>query len=68
MGQGRKHNSVSAMNQIVIRNLDDIIIQRLKQLAWQEGKSFDDMARRLLVEAVRSRSARRPLAEIDSDD
>ena len=56
------------MNQIVIRNLDDIIIQRLKQLAWQDGSSFDDMARRLLVEAVRSRAARRPLAEIDSND
>ena len=56
------------MNQIVIRNLDDIIIQKLKLLAWQEGRSFDDMARRLLVEAVRSRAARRPRAEIDSDD
>ena len=59
---------MKAMNQIVIRNLDDIIIQRLKQLAWQDGRSFDDMARRLLVEAVRSRAARRPLAEIDSND
>ena len=59
---------MNAMNQIVIRNLDDIIVQRLKQLAWQDGRSFDDMARRLLVEAVRSRSARRPLAEIDSND
>ena len=65
---GRNAESVNAMNQIVIRNLDDIIIQRLKQLAWQDGRSFDDMARRLLVEAVRSRAARRPLAEIDSDD
>jgi plasmid stability protein len=56
------------MNQIVIRNLDDIIIQRLKQLAWQDGRSFDDMARRLLVEAVQSRAARRPLADIVSND
>jgi plasmid stability protein len=56
------------MNQIVIRNLDDIIIQKLKLLAWQDGRPFDDMARRLLVEAVRSRSARRPLADIDSND
>ena len=56
------------MNQIVIRNLDDVIIQKLKLLAWQDGRSFDDMTRRLLVEAVRSRSARRPLADIESND
>jgi len=56
------------MNQIVIRNLDDIIIQKLKLLAWQDGRPFDDMARRLLVEAVRARSARRPLADIDSNE
>ena len=68
MEPGEKRRIGDAMNQIIIRNLDDIIIQRLKQLAWQEGRSFDDMARRLLVEAVRSRAARRPLAEIDSDD
>ena len=56
------------MYQIVIRNLEDIIIQRLKQLAWQDGRSFDDMARRLLVEAVRSRAARRPLDIVDLND
>lgn len=56
------------MNQIVIRNLDDIIIQKLKLLAWQDGRPFDDMARWLLVEAVRSRAARRPLADIESND
>ena len=54
------------MNQIVIRNLDDIIIQKLKLLAWQNGRPFEDMARLLLVEAVHSRSARRPLAVLDS--
>ena len=59
---------MNAMNQIVIRNLDDIIIQKLKLLAWQDGRPFDDMARRLLVEAVRSHAARRPLAEIGSND
>ena len=56
------------MNQIIIRDLDDIIIQKLKLLAWQDGRSFDDMARRLLVEAVRSRSARPTLAGIESND
>ena len=59
---------MNAMNQIVIRNLDDIIIQKLKLLAWQDGRPFDDMARRLLVEAVRARSARRPLADIESNE
>ena len=56
------------MNQIVIRNLDDVVIQKLKLLAWQNGRSFDDMARQLLVEAVRSRAARRPMAAADSPD
>jgi plasmid stability protein len=56
------------MNQIVIRNLDDILIQKLKLLAWQNGRSFEDMARLLLVEAVRSRSARLPLAAADTPD
>ena len=57
---------MNAMNQIVIRNLDDIVIQKLKLLAWQNGRSFEDMARLLLVEAVHSRSSRRPLAAADS--
>jgi plasmid stability protein len=56
------------MNQIVIRNLDDIIIQRIKQLAWQDGRPYEDMARRMLIEAVRARSARRPFADIESTD
>jgi len=56
------------MNQIIIRNLDDMIVQRLKQLAWQDGRRVDEMARHLLIEAVRTRSARRPLAEIDPKD
>ena len=66
METGRNVESVNAMNQIVIRNLDDIVIQKLKLLAWQNGRPFEDMARLLLVEAVHSRSARRPLAELDS--
>jgi plasmid stability protein len=56
------------MNQIIIRNLDDMVVQRLKQLAWQDGKRFEEMARYLLIEAVRARSARRPMAEIDPKD
>ena len=52
------------MNQIVIRNLDDEIVQRLKQIAWQEGRPPEDMARRLFVEAVRLRATRRPIADL----
>ena len=54
------------MNQIVVRNLDDEILQRLKQIAWQEGRPPEEMARSLLVEAVRSRSARRTLRELET--
>ena len=54
------------MNQIVVRNLDDEILQRLKQIAWQEGRPPEEMARNLLVEAVRSRSARRTLHELET--
>lgn len=53
------------MNQIVIRNLDDEVLQRLKQLAWQDGRSPAEMAQRLLIEAVRSRAIRRPLAILE---
>jgi plasmid stability protein len=53
------------MNQIVIRNLDDEILQRLKQLAWQDGRPPAEMAQRLLIEAVRIRAIRRPLAILE---
>ena len=43
---------------ITIPNVDDAIIQRLKQLAWQEGISFEDSLRRLLAEAAYQRNAR----------
>ena len=53
------------MNQILIRNLDDEIVQRLKQIAWQEGRRPEEMARNLLAEAVRTRAARRWLHEFE---
>jgi plasmid stability protein len=53
------------MNQIVIRNLDDEIFQRLKQLAWQDGRPPAEMAQRLLIEAVRSHAARRPMGVLE---
>jgi plasmid stability protein len=49
------------MNQILIRNLEDEIVQRLKQIAWQEGRPPEEMARNLLVDAIRTRAARRTL-------
>jgi plasmid stability protein len=56
------------MNQIVIRNLDDEILQRLKQLAWQDGMPPEEMARGLLIDAVRSRAARRSAAVLEPHD
>ena len=53
------------MNQIVIRNLDDEILQRLKQIAWQEGRPPEEMARQLLIDVVRTRSARRTVHQFD---
>ena len=58
-----KTNPVSIMNQVVIKNLEDPIVQRLKQLAWQDGRQWEEMAKLLLIEAVQSRAARRPIAE-----
>jgi plasmid stability protein len=46
------------MNQITIRNLDDEIVQKLKKLAWQDGRPPEDMARRLLIETVQARAER----------
>ena len=54
------------MNPIVIRNLDDEILQKLKQVAWQEGRLPDDMARRLLIEAIRVRASRRHLVDVEA--
>ena len=53
------------MKPIVIRNLDDTIVQKLKQLAWQEGRAPEDMARRLLIEAVTARASRRHVADVE---
>jgi plasmid stability protein len=53
------------MNQITIRNLDDAVVQRLKQLAWQEGVPLEESLRRLLVGATLVDAARlRPRTRI----
>ena len=56
------------MNQIVIRNLDDEILRRLKQIAWQEGRPPEDMARRLFVDAVIARAFKRSMADFSLAD
>jgi len=55
---------VNIMNQITIRNLDDETAQKLKKLAWQDGRPPEEMARRLLIETVNARAERRSLAEL----
>ena len=44
------------MKQIVIRNLDDSVLLGLKKIAWMDGDTPEETARRLLIEAVNSRS------------
>ena len=41
------------MNEITIRNLDDNLLRRLKQWAWQRGLPLEDSLRLLLIEATR---------------
>ena len=40
------------MNDITIPNLDDAILQRLKQRAWQSGLPLEESLRRLLMDAA----------------
>lgn len=40
------------MTQITIHNVDDHVLQGLKQIAWQHGVSFDESLRQLLNNAV----------------
>jgi plasmid stability protein len=46
------------MKQITIRDLEDSVVHRLKKIAWAEGVPPDETARRLLIEAIQSRTAR----------
>jgi hypothetical protein len=38
--------------------LEDSLIHRLKKIAWAEGAPPDETARRLLIEAIQSHTAR----------
>ena len=40
------------MNQVTIPNVDDHVVQGLKQIAWRRGVPFDESLRRLLSDAV----------------
>jgi plasmid stability protein len=48
------------MNEIIIRNLDDASVQRLRQLAWQNGRPLEDVVRVLVLEAAQAREAKWP--------
>lgn len=40
------------MNTLTIPNVDDAVLQRLKQRAWQCGLPLEESLRRLLAETV----------------
>ena len=56
---------MTVMKPMIIRNLDDEIVQKLKRLAWHEGRAPDDMARRLLIDAIMARASRRHVADVE---
>ena len=47
------------MNEITIRNLDNADVQRLRQLAWQDGRPLEEIVRSLLLEAAKARDPKR---------
>jgi len=54
------------MNDITIRNLDHASVQRLRQLAWQDGRPLEDIIRELLLAAPELRAV--TLNPLSSDD
>ena len=48
------------MNEIIIRNLDNACVQRLRQLAWQDGRSMEEIVRSLVLEGAQTREFKRP--------
>jgi plasmid stability protein len=53
------------MGQILVRNLDDQVIARLKQRARDENSSLEQSVRRILTEAARP-SRMQVIEEIDA--
>jgi len=56
------------MTQITIRNVDDHVLQGLKQIAWQHGVPFDESLRQLLNNAVEEAHLRFSAYHHDSYD
>lgn len=52
------------MGQVVIRNIDDAVLERLKAKATEQRKSFEQSLRELLTEAAKPSRAEL-LAEVD---
>ncbi|MDH5289173.1 MAG: DNA-binding protein [Acidimicrobiia bacterium] len=52
------------MAQLIVRNLDDDLVRRLKQRAAERGWSAEEEHRRILRDALRSGGLGRRLAEI----
>jgi plasmid stability protein len=50
------------MNEIIIRNLDDASVQRLRQLAWRNGRPLEEVVRVLVLEAAKAREPKWPNA------
>ena len=46
------------MNQITIHNLDEKVLLRLKELAWQSGQGLEDYLRCLLTDVANPRNRR----------
>jgi plasmid stability protein len=51
------------MNEIIIRNLDDASVHRLKQLARQTEMPLEDVVRTLVLEGAKDREPKRPDAK-----
>ena len=58
-GCERNKTRVGIMNEITIRNLDNACIKRLRQLAWQDGRSMEEIARSLILEGAQTREVKR---------
>lgn len=52
------------MGQVVIRNIDDVVLERLKTRAAEQRKSLEQSLRELLTEAAKPNRAEL-LAEVD---
>ena len=59
MGCERNKTRVEIMNEITIRNLDNACVKRLRQLAWQDGRSMEEIARSLILEGAQTREVKR---------